>query len=61
MAVIETKIVLDPIKDAWLVEHLRSQPDWKVTKQLTTAITFHQLWHGELNEMPMCGMKEVEG
>ena len=59
MAVIETTMTLDPVKDAWMVDHLRSQPDWTIKKELTTAITFHQIWHGELLHMPINGMKEV--
>ena len=56
--VIETTVTLDPVKDAEIVKALREKPEWKIKKQLTTAITFHYFWHGDLVDMPLYGLKQ---
>ena len=57
MAVIETTMVLDPIKDKWMVDSLLTRPDWKIKSQTTTSITFYQFWQGELMQMPVYALK----
>lgn len=56
--VIETTVTLDPVKDAEIVKELWEKPEWKIKKQLTTAITFHYFWHGDLADMPIYGIKQ---
>lgn len=56
--VIETTVTLDPVKDVEIVKALRGKPEWKIKKQLTTAITFHYFWHGDLVNMPIYGLKQ---
>ena len=56
--VIETTVTLDTVKDAEIVKALLEKPEWKIKKQLTTAITFHNFWHGDLVDMPIYGLKQ---
>lgn len=56
--VIETTLTLDPVKDADIVKALREKPEWMIKKQLTTAITFQHIWHGDLVDMPIYGLKQ---
>lgn len=57
MAVIETTMTLDPIKDKWMIDSLLSRPDWEIKDQTTTSITFHQFWQGDLMQIQMNALK----